>query len=63
MKEKERVVSILREHLEGLTQIQIIRKSKLSQYKVVKILGELKGEDKIKVMSVGNANLHVWRTK
>jgi len=63
MLEKERIESILKDHPEGLTQNRIIRDSKLSQYQVVKIISELKGENKVKVTKIGNIYLHVWILK
>jgi predicted transcriptional regulator len=58
--EKELIENFLKENKQGLSIQELSDKTNFPRQKVVIILAELKGEQKINIREIGQVKLHYW---
>lgn len=60
MEDKELIKNLLKENPQGLSIQELSNKTKFPRQKVVVLLAELKGENKITIREIGQVKLHYW---
>ncbi|MEK6854619.1 MAG: winged helix-turn-helix domain-containing protein [Nanoarchaeota archaeon] len=61
IEKRELVVRLLKKDSDGLTVVEIARKTGISRNTVAVALAELKGAGLIRIRPVGIAKLHYWK--